>query len=84
MNTKQLAKITRLHPNTLRKFVKEGLLPTVPLGGSHGFEYEDDAPKLVRQIMRERHRQLVEARRASGIMDGFRAKSREQLAAEGN
>ena len=76
MTTKALAKITKLHPNTIRRLLHEGVIDAIPLGGRHGFEFGEDAPELVNTEMARRHKLLVEERRASGIMNGFRAKKK--------
>lgn len=63
MNTAALCEKTRLHPNTIRAMVARKEIDATPVGGSHGFEFSDDAPDIVKSLLSQRHRERLEQSR---------------------
>lgn len=80
MTTKELAAEIRCTPKTIRRFVKIGLVDATPLGGSKGFEFGDDAPTIIRHILKTEHYRLVKIankKRAASL--AIRSKSHDRL-----
>jgi hypothetical protein len=51
MTTKELVAATGIPRSTIMKYVKE--LDAIPIGGSYGYKFPEDAPKWLRAELRK-------------------------------
>lgn len=51
MTTKELSLKTGIPPSTIRRYAPE--LDGIPVGGRHGYEFPEDAPKWLLALLRK-------------------------------